>query len=238
MSGQTGQSLATFLLSVPVAAIGLMAVFGIPQFAAVIAAQRGDESGGDPFEIDEVDQMRQEPPDIFGGYDPAFPQSESSDQDGSAPRWDRSRADFEESSMTESRSPRPDGFWGERQSAFDSNEGSQQPSDLEAPDPWGRSAMTSTPSMSWSEARSQLEELGVDDFHLEAGSVPDTFTFIAVFTPGDQPDVTYRFEAEASDPLLAVEEVVGQIEDWLADRFASNGQYRSANFPSRTNPRW
>jgi hypothetical protein len=78
----------------------------------------------------------------------------------------------------------------------------------------------------------------VNDFHLEAGSVPDTFTFVAVFTPGDQPDVTYRFEAEAADPLLAVEDVVSQIEEWLADRFASTGQYRGSNFTSQLDHNW
>ncbi len=235
MSGQTGQSLATFLLSVPVAAIGLMAVFGIPQFAAVIAAQRGDDPGADP--LDELDEMRRDASDIFGGNDPAFPQTGAGEQGDAAPRWDTSRQDFEESSLTATRSPRPTELWGDRNSQFNTNDETQQNSNLQAPDRWGRPTSLTTPSLTWSEARLQLGELGVDDFHLEAGSVPDTFTFVAVFTPGDQPDVTYRFEAEASDPLLAVEDVVAQIEDWLADRFASAGQQRSANFPTRP-ARW
>ncbi len=238
MSGQTGQSLATFLLSVPVAAIGLMAVFGIPQFAAVIAAQRGDdESGADPLD-DALNEIRDESSDRLGGYDPTFPQADTGDQGDGAPRWDAPRQGFAELSMSETRSPRPTELRGDRNSQFDTNDGTQQDRNLQAPDPWGHPTAMTTPSLTWSEARLQLGELGVDDFHLEAGSVPDTFTFIAVFTPGDQPDVTYRFEAEASDPLLAVEDVVAQIEDWLADRFASSGQYRAANFPSQPERRW
>lgn len=231
MSGQTGQSLATFLLSVPVAAIGLMAVFGIPQFAAVIASQRGDEDAGeDPLDdLDVRDELMSESSDLFGGYDPAFPPASSEDD---APSWDRAAG---ESDNSQERTPRPGDVWGDRDSAF--AETSQQGVDP-ASNSWGRTVAAATPTLTWSEARLQLSDLGVDDFHLEAGSVPDTFTFVAVFTPGDQPDVTYRFEAEASDPLLAVEDVVSQIEEWLADRFASTGQYRGSSFTSQLDRNW
>jgi hypothetical protein len=104
MSGQTGQSLATFLLSVPVAAIGLMAVFGVPQFAAVIASQRGDdEAGEDP--LDELDELRRDSSDLLGGYDPAFPPSGGEDD---APSWDASANSGDDSSE---RTPRPNDFW-------------------------------------------------------------------------------------------------------------------------------
>jgi hypothetical protein len=234
MSGQTGQSLATFLLSVPVAAIGLMAVFGIPQFAAVIAAQRG-ETGEDP--LDELDEFRHASADILGGRDPNFPPSSSRDDDHNAPRWDSGPQGFADDASQEDRSPRPANFWGERRgSEFENNPAPRE--GFRETDAWGQPSTIQTTTLTWSEARLQLADLGVDDFHLEAGSVPETFTFVAVFTPGAQPDVTYRFEAEASEPLLAVEDVVAQIEDWLANRFASNGQSHSANFPTQRERRW
>lgn len=237
MSGQTGQSLATFLLSVPVAAIGLMAVFGIPQFAAVIAAQRGD-SGEDP--LDELDELRRDSSDLLGGYDPAFPQSGDSRGGRDAPRWDAEpQDDAADRTAFEEQSPPAADFWGtQRGSGLSTNEPPLERRGLQETDTWGRPVSAPASNLTWTEARNQLAELGVDDFHLEAGSVPDTFTFVAVFTPGAQPDVTYRFEAEASDPLLAVEDVVVQIEEWLADQFASRGQAHSAGFPSQLDRRW
>lgn len=236
MSGQTGQSLATFLLSVPVAAIGLMAVFGIPQFAAVIAAQRG-ESGDDP--LDELDEFRQGSTDILGEYDPNFPPSNSRNSGHDAPRWDSDPQEFAADESQDDRSRRPANFWGERRgSEFENNPAPQQRDGFRETDAWGQTPTAQTTNLTWSEARLQLADLGVDDFHLEAGSVPETFTFVAVFTPGAQPDVTYRFEAEASDPLLAVEDVVAQIEEWLANRFASDGQVHSARYQTQRDRRW
>jgi hypothetical protein len=231
MSGQTGQSLATFLLSVPVAAIGLMAVFGIPQFADVIANQRDEDPGEDP-----LDDLRSESSDLFGEYDPAFPPTSSGEDD--APSWASTAADTGRAELQEGRSPRPTDFWGNRGSEFAAHETSHEHVSFESAGFSSGAGQTATPTMSWLEARRQLNDLGVNEFHLEAGSVPDTFTFVAVFTPGDHPEVTYRFEAEASEPLVAVEDVVAQIEDWLADRFASGGQYRAANSPSQLDHNW
>jgi hypothetical protein len=62
---------------------------------------------------------------------------------------------------------------------------------------------------------------------LERGSAEGTFLFVCVFSPGDTPHVTHRFEAEAEDPLIAVNRVVQQIDQWLRNRFAAS------NFPTR-----
>ena len=42
-----------------------------------------------------------------------------------------------------------------------------------------------------------------------------------MFTPAGNPHVTRRFEAEAADPLHAVNAVLGQIDDWLKQQYAA-----------------
>jgi hypothetical protein len=42
------------------------------------------------------------------------------------------------------------------------------------------------------------------------------YQFSCIYTPADNPRITYRFEAEAGEPLEAVKKVLAQIDDWLA----------------------
>ena len=54
MSSRAGSTFVTFLLSIPVAAAGLMALFGVPPLSSVIAATRGLSERVHSFE--EVDK--------------------------------------------------------------------------------------------------------------------------------------------------------------------------------------
>lgn len=88
MSTKAGSSFATFLLSVPVAAVGLMAVFGIPQFTQVIASPDETLVVRDPYEAQprygaHVDG------DMHGRYaDGDAPRHGDSSRGGEAPRYD------------------------------------------------------------------------------------------------------------------------------------------------------
>ncbi|MEZ6066862.1 MAG: hypothetical protein R3B90_14420 [Planctomycetaceae bacterium] len=44
--------------------------------------------------------------------------------------------------------------------------------------------------------------------------------FICVRPPTQGSQVTHRFEAEATEPLVAVEQVLAQVEGWLERQFA------------------
>lgn len=50
MGAKTGNSLATFLLSIPIAAVGLMAIFGVPEFAPLNASPDENVVVRDPYE--------------------------------------------------------------------------------------------------------------------------------------------------------------------------------------------
>lgn len=81
-------------------------------------------------------------------------------------------------------------------------------------------SVTSSPSQSssltWQQASTRLEELGIHHFDLVRGSRPGEFRFMCLVTSVDDPRISRRFEAEAGDPLLAVERVLLQIENWNA----------------------
>lgn len=72
MSAKSGGSLATFLMSVPLAAIPLMAIFGIPQFAPVAASpdRESEISLGEAYpERDLRDRYRQRSSDLLSELD-------------------------------------------------------------------------------------------------------------------------------------------------------------------------
>lgn len=76
----------------------------------------------------------------------------------------------------------------------------------------------SNDGLTWREAVRRLNELGIQEFRLEPGSQLGEFYFACEFTPHRDARVTRRFEAEAKEPLLAVQAVLRQIDEWLARR--------------------
>lgn len=75
-----------------------------------------------------------------------------------------------------------------------------------------------TDGLTWREAVRRLNELGIQEFRLEPGSQLGEFYFACEFTPHRNARVTRRFEAEAKEPLLAVQAVLRQIDEWLTRR--------------------
>ena len=68
--------------------------------------------------------------------------------------------------------------------------------------------------LTWNMAVERLNELEIRNFRLEPGQRKGLFVFICTYTPPDSPTVSYRFEAEADQPLKAVQKVLEQIVDW------------------------
>jgi hypothetical protein len=71
-------------------------------------------------------------------------------------------------------------------------------------------------NLSWRAAVRRLNQLGVREIQLCQTEEPFVFRFSCDYTPGNNPRVTRRFEAEAGEPLKAVEKVIEQVETWLA----------------------
>ena len=69
-------------------------------------------------------------------------------------------------------------------------------------------------SLTWKEAVRRLNDLEIRNFRLQPGLHDNQFAFSCMYTPSDNPRISTRFEAEADEPLKAVEKVLAQIEVW------------------------
>lgn len=93
--------------------------------------------------------------------------------------------------------------------AFDDLAGDADPLGFADPDADG---LASRPSITWPAAVRRLKELGIRDYRLLPSESSDDFHFCCFYAPTGDPRITRRFEAEASDPLRAVEMVLAQVE--------------------------
>ncbi len=226
-------TIAAFLMSIPLSAIGLMAVFGIPQMAPGSLLQKGLGQGSSQ----EEDVLRG---DYFDDEEEA-PASRRRRSRSSARSEAESAPAFDEGMETDRRAEAPSRpgrttAWNDQVEANDDRGGvnpfasrpratpPRNEAALETAEAGGtaRERITSPHTdLTWKSARNRLTELGVTHFHLERGSTDDSFLFVCMFSPGDDPRVTRRFEAEAPEPLAAVDGVLGQIDTWMQRRFAS-----------------
>lgn len=231
MSSRAGSTFVTFLMSIPVAAAGLVALFGMPPLSSVIAATRGLN--------DKIQSLNSE-----DGESQKSPESQFEDWDAdSAPGWSDQGTDAAKlSGKSKKKSGDQDelGF-----SKFPSEESEDRPrndrnrsSDIKKQDeiapldfskPSSREKSRdksidlkddkSTSPASMKESLKKLNSLGVKHYHLERGADQDTWLFVCLFSPGDDTRVTHRFEAESEDPEGAVSETLKQIDGWLLKRF-------------------
>lgn len=73
----------------------------------------------------------------------------------------------------------------------------------------------------WQTATQQLKRWGIRKHYFTYVEDRDTFLFSCSLTPTDNPAISQRFEAEHDEPLLAVREVLLQIDQWQAQRTAA-----------------
>jgi hypothetical protein len=66
----------------------------------------------------------------------------------------------------------------------------------------------------WRDATRRLKELGIRKYRLESQIEDQTFVFICSFAAVENPRVVRRFEAEADNPLEAVQKVIDEIGEW------------------------
>ncbi len=248
MSAKSGSSLATILMSVPLAAIPLMAIFGIPQFAPVEASPDGDEAialGDVQSDRALHDRYRRRASDLLSDTDDREPTDPLSD----APPYDPFR-DAEQSARDRDRIDRAGGRslsepvetmrgrelqpWdddgrqsrdalGDRSDVSDEARNDEVAVNTDAARfrETGGSDREPADNLTWRQAVRELSERGIENFRLERGRDAESFLFVCTLAPGDNPHVTMRFEAESIDPLAAVSNVIDQVDAWLRGRFAA-----------------
>ena len=85
--------------------------------------------------------------------------------------------------------------------------------------------VTSTPTRSaqveiltWQQAVDRLNQLGIRTFRLTPNTGQNGYRFVCLVTSVDDPRISRRFEAESIDPLIAVGDVLAQVENWNLHR--------------------
>lgn len=225
MSSRAGSTFATLLMSVPLAAVGLMAVFGVPPLSSVIAATRGLNDRGDRNSSE--DQFE----DWDSGTASEWKSGETAPEDSevsSSDKGDSSKAPraLNDDSSTDSdwgrlSSKRSRGRSDSVSNVKDSSNSDNSPAETSPglrPLMSGRQDSSSRP-LSMKESLKKLNALGVKHYHLERGTDADTWLFVCLFAPGDEARVTHRFESESDDPDRAAEETVKQLDSWLLKRW-------------------
>ena len=279
--GKIGSSILTFLLSVPLTAVTLVAIFGVPQSAQLSAAPDEEVVLRDPFhegdqwasdsQLGQPAQFRQpsasRPQLHFGESQagesraPAFGSAQTSQAGNSlgnhAPEWghpqntparDSYSAPADHSSnSTQMRNPfaqqdavghTPESFRQQGHAApnpatgfpvsygdattLASNESTHLGESRHIP------RETGIQLLSWQDAANRLADLGIENYHLESGANPGTFLFVCLYRPAATPSVTHRFEAEGNDPLVAVNQVITKVNDWIAGNYASQSYSNAA----------
>ena len=228
MSAKGSSPLTTFLFSIPLAAIPLMAIFGIPQFAPVVASPDDADEYTAPHSSRNPDHRRRAA-DLMQPYDNrglAQPLSDAPDfdaRDGAAVDLGGGSESFESfdrpagsprSASTSQATP----FGGD--DPFQADSGWSDPGRTNETPPAG--APPAASRLTWRQAASLLSEMGIDDYHLEPGAEEGSFLFVCSLSPAGASNVTMRFEAESEDPLLAVSDVLGQVDRWLKQRYAQS----------------
>ena len=254
--------LTTLLLLIPILAVPMLAIFGIPNFAPAVASPLDDTEWVDPA-----------PKAVAAGAPPAttelaqsglnFSNNPRQSSDRSMPWPGQPRAAAAERTLPLEGEAAPDYSGYDHSAAITAPTPRRLPAEAADPAAWPgaadggaiqpvgytvpsemagppkyerrrdsdvnaagfesgpprtsrppRTLAPAAPTLTWQAAVSRLRELEISNFKLEPGSDPNQFLFRCSFTPPDQPRLTQRFEAEAAEPLKAVEKVLAQVEVW------------------------
>lgn len=101
-------------------------------------------------------------------------------------------------------------------SAFDANRGGEPSEDAKGL----RSAIA------------RLNAMGITDYQWQPGDHDGEFLFRCRLVSKHNPRMMQRFEAEAGEPLQALEKVLVQIDEWRARRAGRDGRTSSGDAPS------
>lgn len=72
--------------------------------------------------------------------------------------------------------------------------------------------------LSWSQAAQLLDRMGIRKYQLTPGAMLGEFQFTCSVTSVDNPRISREFQAESTDPLVAVENALVQVDDWMNGR--------------------
>ncbi|WP_417851136.1 hypothetical protein [Thalassoglobus sp.] len=263
--GKLGSSLLTFLFSVPVTAVGFMAIFGVPQMTPLSASPSDDIVIRDPYDQNPWENQQSAGQQTPQGQLQDAPPHHSMPAHGnaSAPSWGQQNGMQQQQHIqTPDSAPQralppahslgnrivdnaaPPASMGIPQQfpAQPATAGNLRTSNTQAGsvthNPFNEmnssrpsnTTETSVQLLTWHQASARLAELGIQKYHLERGGQEGNFLFVCLYRPADSPQVTHRFEAEGNDPLVATNQVISQIDNWIRKNYQANNSISGARF--------
>lgn len=248
------------LMMIPMLAVPVLAIFGIPQFAPVVASTTASsESDLHQFQEKRVGHSALEPDrtldlataealDLFRPYDAQTATSRTPEElaqrqlvaswsdplKGADSRKTSDAPPLEVTSTLRDAGVRSSRQMHQQVSDIFSDDFSRGPTkngtqpavanrDSAMPEPANpakpslpdtRSLRPEVPQLSWRKAVERLNACGAGTYRLTPGLRHDDYRFVCLVTSADDSRITRRFEAESSDPLVAVEHVLAQVEGW------------------------
>jgi len=184
------------------------------------------EAGGEtplPRDFDETDESRVDPPakNPFAEFEAEETPGENANarvainSDAFTDPAPEPRINREEDSAKASGTL----FGDETKSASgNSNQGSESPeiarnaSEADSSEP----PSTESQPLTWKTARARLKEFGITHFYLQPDPNHEMYHFRCAYSPGGDQRINRLFEAEAAEPLEAVQKVLAQVESWTA----------------------
>lgn len=247
MRGFVNSAVTTLFVLVLLLVVPIVAVVGIPEFVPVVASSSQSLEGTErELELDEGVGESAIPysSDLFAGFDAAAPPGRlaatfdvanvqaRSNRDrgpvavnnGSLDGWDvdergrviRSRRSGPEETNAFASA---DDVLGESVSIDAQPRGQRLFEPYESsPSPHDRRPESSREPLTWTSAVERLNALGIREYSLDPGLGGRDFHFACDYAVDGNPNHARRFEADATEPLQAVERVFAQIDDWRARR--------------------
>lgn len=233
MQQRNSSPLSTILMGIPLAAMPLMAIFGIPNLAPLTA------------QTSELNSFFQSPPTDVAGQASAQPfnqtgfgeSGQSSVTGSAAPAWNSGGTSAPTAEMGQASAPAANSLnapqnrvevpWQQdsqqnltaqlanpvnTQPVTMVQQSSPQQNSATGIGVSGQQPVASPSAISWQGAIAQLQQWGIENYRLQAGSRPGQFLFVCFYKPAENPTLTVRYEAEAEDPLAAVSNVLQQIQ--------------------------
>jgi hypothetical protein len=228
MSGNGGGSFAAILLSIPLTAVALMSVFGVPQLSKIVSSLGNDHDSDDEFSDSRSRSKRRSAEADEFSIDDAEPWGEESEEDPSFGRSKQQRprtllSRGSKSETDESAAEEEEEAFAMRETEEDetrgrSKRGSNNP--FEPTDTVTKAEFRTSqgsPRSDFAAAIRRLSTMKVDRWNLEPGLTSGQFLFVCIVDPQATSGAVHRFEAEAREPAAAVDDVIQQISEWQSD---------------------
>jgi hypothetical protein len=242
----SGGSFVAILLSVPLTAVALVGVVGVPKLQEMISSATSspgdddfDENGFTPRARSKRGSKsdRDKDEDAALWSDESNLEDEFSDDLGTKGKPSRSKSSpTRNSKSTSEEDPfgsdlkEEDDFFKKPTRSRLAQSAQREPESKEMfatepfkPRPQVQQAEHVTPasmparSDNFASAIEKLRSMGVDRFHLEPGLGAGQYLFVCQVAAAGESGTVHRFEAEAADPTSAVADVTKQLAEWQAE---------------------